>query len=110
MPDRNPNTLPIACNLSGREAARRKESTAEVLHQAVRVREIEDGYEFMFPGEGGPVAGIVELVVAERACCPFFVFEILFEAAGGPIRLRVTGPDGAKEFIQDELILTPRAG
>ena len=110
MLDHNPNALPIACNLSGREAARRKESIMKVLRQAVRVREIEDGYEFTFPGDGGPVAGIVELVVAERACCPFLTFGILFEAAGGPIRLRVTGPDSARELIQEELILPPRTG
>lgn len=72
--------------------------------------EIENGYEFMFPGEGGMVADIVELVVAERTCCPFLTFEILFEAAGGPVLLRVTGPDGAREFIREESILAPHTG
>lgn len=85
MPDLNPNPLPIACNLSGRAAARRKSSTMRVLRGALRVRDIENGYELVFPGEGGMVAG-------------------------GPIRLRVTGPDGAKELIQEELILAPHGG
>lgn len=85
MPDLNPNLLPIACNLSGRIAVRRENSIMQVLRGVLRVRDIENGYELVFPGEGGMVAG-------------------------GSIRLRVIGPDGAKELIQEELILAPHVG
>lgn len=110
MKSHNSNALPIACSLTGREAASRKDSTAKILLRSLRVLEIENGYEFVFPGDSELVSRITELVVAERKCCLFLTFEILFEAAEGPIRLRVTGPDGAKDFIREELNLAPRTG
>lgn len=110
MPDRNLKPLPIVCSLTGREVSLRKDSTSKVLRRASQVREIEDGYEFTFPGNGELVSGIVEVVVAERECCPFLEFEMHFEAAGGPIRLRVTGPSGTKGFVQEELGLASHTG
>jgi hypothetical protein len=40
-------------------------------------------------------------VVAERSCCPFFRFELVFEPGGGEILLRVSGPEGTKQFISE---------
>ncbi|HET7478697.1 MAG TPA: hypothetical protein VFJ72_04175 [Rubrobacteraceae bacterium] len=104
--DRDLDALPIACNLTGREASQRKESTIEVLRRAEQAREIEDGYELLFPGDDEMVRGITEVVIAERSCCPFLAFETLFEPDGGPVLLRVSGPPGAKDFIRDELAMT----
>ncbi len=40
---------------------------------------------------------------------PFLTFAPLFELDGGQISLRVTGPVGAKPFIEMELISPPSA-
>ncbi|PLS84626.1 MAG: hypothetical protein CYG60_16960 [Actinobacteria bacterium] len=65
---------------------------------------MKDGYEFVFPGSAGWATKLVELIDAERACCPFFAFELRFEPHGGRISLRVRGPEGTKEFVKAELM------
>ena len=97
--------LPIACSLSDPDLAeRRRDLTREVLGGALRVQPLEDGYEFVFPGSTIWATRLVEIISAERACCPFFAFELSFEPGGGPILLRVRGPEGTKVFVQTELL------
>ncbi|MBI4409686.1 MAG: hypothetical protein HY561_08265 [Gemmatimonadetes bacterium] len=43
----------------------------------------------------------MEFILFERGCCPFLRFELEFEP-GGPLWLRIRGPEGAKEFIAAE--------
>ncbi len=102
--ERKGRTLPIACNLSEPDLARRRRELAgSVFGGAVGSHELEDGYAFVFPGSAGWATKLVEMIVAERACCPFFAFELVFEPDGGAILLRVRGPEGVKAFIEDEL-------
>jgi len=49
------------------------------------------------------VAGLLEVIVAERACCPFFTFELIFTPDQGPLWLRLLGPEGAKEVARTML-------
>jgi len=91
--------LPLACSLSGQEEAERRDEVEKILEACLRVDELEDGYEFRFPGSAEWAAKLTEFIVFERDCCPFFAFELVFEPGGGPIRLRVRGPDGAKDFV-----------
>lgn len=94
---------PVACKLTGEEQQkRRKELSRELFSGHESARELEDGYEFVFPGGADWAEKLVSFVVYERACCPFFSFEIRFEPAEGPVSLRVRGPEGAKEFARDE--------
>ncbi len=101
---------PIACSLSGPDLAeRRRELTRDVFGTALEVEDLEDGYEFAFPGSAGWAAKLVELIDAERVCCSFLAFELRFEPGGGPILLRIRGPEGTREFVKTEL-LEPEAG
>ena len=98
------SALPIACSLSEPGLAeRRVVLSRDVFGGVLETGELEDGYEFAFPGDAGWATRLVELIVAERACCPFFAFELHFEPGGGRILLRVRGPEGAKEFVEAEL-------
>lgn len=102
---RSVSELPIACGLSGREQReRREELSCEVFSGRLETEELDDGYAFVFPGEAGWVERLAGFVAAERECCPFFSFELLFEPGGGPISLRVRGPEGAKEFAREEFV------
>ena len=95
--------LPLACGLSDREQTKRREELSRDLFSGcLRTNELDDGYEFVFPGGVEWAGKLVSFVVSERECCPFFTFELLFEPGGGPISLRVRGPEGAKEFARDE--------
>ena len=95
--------LPVACGLSGREQReRREELSREIFFGRLATEELDDGYVFVFPGEAGWGERLAGFVSFERECCPFFTFELLFEPEGGPILLRVRGPEGAKEFAKEE--------
>lgn len=92
---------PVACKLPGLEEARRRGEIRKVFEGCLRADELEDGYEFPFPGSGEWAARLTELVVFERECCPFFAFELVFEPEGGPISLRVRGPEGVKDIVAE---------
>jgi hypothetical protein len=39
-------------------------------------------------------------VAAERVCCPFLTFEVVAQPNHGPLLVRITGPEGSKEFLR----------
>jgi hypothetical protein len=69
----------------------------------VRKTELSDGYSFAFPGDDIVLDELSEFVKTERACCPFFTFQLIVSGSGGETQLHLTGPDGVKDFIRDEL-------
>ena len=93
------NELPIACNLSGAERAKRGEEVESVFKGVQQVKELADGYAYCFPGNEECAARLMEFVLAERRCCPFFTFGLVFEPNLGPIWLQLRGGQGVKEFI-----------
>jgi hypothetical protein len=107
---RKRNALPLACSLSERDLAKRRRELAEnVAGGVLKVDELEDGYAFVFPGSAEWAARLVELVNAERTCCPFFAFELVFQPDLGPVLLKIRRPEGAKELTETELA-TLRSG
>jgi hypothetical protein len=103
---RSRGELPIACNLSGDAQVRRQEAVRGLLDRSRLVGELEDGYEFAFPEDADWAMRLTEFIVAERACCPFFAFELAFGPGG--ILLRIRGPEGTKQFIGEELSAASR--
>lgn len=92
--------LPIACELSeGGQISRRKEISRELFSGCESVRELEDGYEFVFPGGEEWIEGLARFVAEERECCRFFAFELRFEPDLGPISFSMRGPEGTREFL-----------
>ena len=97
---RTAKRLPIARELSEVEQrSRREEISGELLGGCEDVRELEDGYEFIFPGGEEWVERLTHFVASERKCCRFFAFELRFEPDLGPVSLRMRGPAGTKEFL-----------
>jgi hypothetical protein len=94
------NELPIACNLSDSERATRGEEITQNLFKHVQqVKELADGYAYRFPAGKEWAGKLMEFILAERDCCPFFTFELVFEPNPGPLWLRLRGGQGVKEFI-----------
>ena len=95
-------TIPIACNLSERERTERERTIAgDVMSGVEETRELPDGYAFRFPGDDPWPERIQAFVLAERRCCPFFTFELVFEPGQGPIWLRLRGAEGTKAFVEE---------
>lgn len=93
--------VPIACNLPEHDRSARGEQIADdILSHCEQVSELSDGYAFRFPDDQQWAVKLLDFVVQERKCCPFFVFELAFEPQEGPIWLRLKGSENVKLFIQ----------
>ncbi len=100
---RTAKQLPIACELSEEgQRSRRDEISHKLFSGCKDVRELEDGYEFVFPGAQEWIEGLARFVAEERECCRFFAFELLFEPDLGPVSLRMRGPVGTKEVLEGQ--------
>lgn len=92
----------IACTLSEQQLSDRKDGAlAELLAGAEETTELSDGYELRFPGSDDWARTLADFIAAERECCAFFTFELVFQRQHGPISLRLRGPDGVKEFVKE---------
>lgn len=95
---------PLACNALA-FTKQERDRHFDVLGPALRslkkrVRELENGYEFEFPGDRTTIQMLTEWAVQERECCPFFEIDLRLEPESGPARLSLTGRKGSKEFIK----------
>lgn len=95
---------PFACNRMALTAEERKRHFDELSPAlwALRtsVRELPDGYEFVFPGDSKTYQLLEEWVSGERRCCPFFDIDLRSGREGGALSLRLTGREGVKQFIR----------
>jgi hypothetical protein len=97
--------IPVACCLSDEEL-RTREATllAEFKSALIATEELADGFLFRISGDKKRIAVVMNLIMAERECCPFLKFELVAEPGMGPVTLRMTGPPGTKEIIKSFLI------
>lgn len=92
----------IACLLGEREQAQRaEEARRELLPGVQAVEELPDGYGYRFPADEEWTAKVMAVVAAERQCCPFFTFEVVFEPHGRGLWLRFRGSEAIKAFVRD---------
>jgi hypothetical protein len=94
----------VACSLTASERQQRGQDFEHLLAGAEDVEELAEGYALKFPGTTSWVMSAAELIVAERACCPFFSFALTFEPNGGSVWLHITGPDDVKEGIWQGMV------
>lgn len=93
--------LPIACSLTNADLAARSElMRRELFSAAEEQQELDDGYAFRFLSDDRWKAKIEAFITTERQCCSFFRIDLTYEPALGPIWLKLTGPEGTKEFIE----------
>jgi len=96
------DALPISCALPADQLAERSAELKGGLFASVEeTHELPDGMAYRFPGTDTILRALFEFVTEERICCTFLRFDLTAEPGQGPIWLRLTGPVGAKEFIQE---------
>jgi hypothetical protein len=71
---------------------------------AVERTVLPEGYAFRF--DAGELGAVSRFVANERRCCPFITFELEIAPAGGPLWLRMTGPEGTRAVLDAELSLS----
>jgi hypothetical protein len=100
----------IACLLSEREQAQRAEEAHQNLFPGMMaVEELSDGYGYKFPADDEWTAKVWAVVAAERQCCPFFTFEVIFEPHGRGLWLRFRGSEQIKTFVRENFPLAVSA-
>jgi hypothetical protein len=99
MPSDEMSDIPLACSLSADELRERKGENAALFAHARARTELEDGYCFTFAAE--EAQNLVVFILAERACCPFFTFELSFPSPHQVVLLAVRGGAGVKEIVCD---------
>ena len=97
--------VPIACSLSDAELRQREQLVlVQFRAAATAIEELPDGYAFSFPGNEKSITLAAELIAAERECCLFLTFELIAQQNKGPVIMRVTGPEGTKEFVRSTFV------
>ena len=93
------------CNvkaLNPTQRAAHRQLTERLLHARCKTTETPDGYQFQFDASAVSLPDLANWAVAEAKCCPFFNFHLDLENSGNTVGLRLTGPEGVKQFIRLE--------
>ena len=91
---------PAACQLSPGGYAERLAEIDDLFADSEATRELEDGYAFRFPGDADQAGQLLDLINAERQCCRFLKFELIFEPYEGAIWFGVRGSTEVKSTIE----------
>lgn len=98
---------PFACDMTAIPAEQRGAHHALIRRLMTdvveHIAELADGLAFRFPAEA--YEDVTEFVKRERLCCPVLAFALEVSPNQGPLELRLTGPEGVKDFIRIELHL-----
>ena len=97
---------PFTCNMEALKPEERPLhiSLAKELFSTVQaIRNLEDGFAFLFRNKSNAVTRLAEFISNEHLCCPFFGFAIILEPEGAGLWLNITGGNGIKQFIRAEI-------
>jgi hypothetical protein len=97
---------PLACDMTAIEPERREQHIAtagQVFRAVTDIRELPGGYAFLLPDEPDTLVKAAEFISLEKLCCPFLGFVLEVESEGGDVWLRLTGREGVKAFIREEV-------
>ena len=75
----------------------------DLFSRIAEFRELENGYAFRFTDGLNLLLKLAEFIALEKLCCPFLSFTVEVEEEGGPVWLRLTGREGVKAFIREEI-------
>jgi hypothetical protein len=98
--ERSPD-LAIACSLNQEQLELREQDVAALFAMAIQTRELPDGYALAFAAGADRAHELLDFVIAERACCPFFTFELTFAAPHEAVWLSLRGPEGIKPMLAE---------
>ena len=101
--------IPVACSLTEAELEVRGDENAELFARAREVEELPDGYRFAFAADDDGIPALVRFILAERACCPFFTFELQFPSPHNVVWVAIRGNEEAKRIVRDGLVPKVRA-
>ena len=85
------------------EQRERQQVLMKNFHASIQETEVlDDGYAFRMEANVATILAAAEFITIERLCCPFLTFELAVGPVGDPLRLKISGRAGVKEFIEAE--------
>lgn len=94
----------LSCKLTDSEIRHRKATViARIKDQVNDKKELDHGFSFGFAGSDHTVDLLADFIKTERLCCDFFDFTLQVKGDASAIWLTVTGPEGTKEFLTNEM-------
>lgn len=95
------DSLPIVCTLpEGDRELRRAELMRSFAELVTEVAELSDGYRLRFARRDGLIETLGRYVELESGCCSFLTFALEVPAGADFVALRLTGPEGTKDFLR----------
>ena len=92
----------VSCSLSSEELLERKAYLKKLIMSRVDRKEVqENSYVFYFKDDPKLLQNIMEFVQKEKACCPFFKFDLSILPFEKGLALQVSGSDEAFEMIRE---------
>ena len=98
-------TRPLVCKLTTPELHERKKTVLKQMKEAMlEQEEVSDGIKLKFNGSDQILDLLTSFIKTERLCCDFFTLGLIVEdAETGFAWLTLTGPEGTRQFIKNEL-------
>ncbi|HYG04265.1 MAG TPA: hypothetical protein VD927_17580 [Chryseosolibacter sp.] len=94
----------LSCKLSTPALQLRKATVIAKLRTVLSGKaELSNGFAYTFRGSDEILDQLNEFIKTERICCDFFSFQLSIE--GEKAILTLTGPEGVKEFLTNEIAL-----
>lgn len=92
---------PIVCSLTPEAIkAGRAGLLPGLAERAMTRKTTDDGYQLTFAHSSGTLREIMEVIDSERQCCRWLSFTLTVPASEGPVTLTLSGPPGAREFLE----------
>jgi len=80
---------------------RKKILKETIFSKVVKKEESLNGYTYFFEDDSNLLASVLEHVQIEKACCPFFKFDISILPFSKGFALQISGSEAALEMIKE---------
>ena len=92
----------LSCSLTSEALQeRRAVLKTEIFNRLLRKEEIAQGFIYYFGDTEGLAEKITELMLKEKACCPFFKFDLSILPFNKGIALQISGSKAVKDMLQN---------
>ncbi|WP_199621960.1 hypothetical protein [Paenibacillus alkalitolerans] len=98
--------FPVACChtvFTKEQRAEYKSIWGELETRRIGITELENGYQYQFPGDSETLRLVNEWVSMERKCCPFITFSVIASNEEEPVLLELTGNEETKAFLRTDI-------
>jgi hypothetical protein len=94
----------LACKLTTPELQERKRTViADLKKSLIEKVEMENGIKYKFESTDDLIDRVTSFIKTERLCCDFFDLKLSVATETGYMWLELSGPEGTKEFISEEI-------